>query len=190
MPWLKKTNMDFQCSSKDNCCISSSSPFASCPWNVFDFIMSSFFSDSVCSPHGNSLVLIKLSGILLWDIIYHGTVYHFPYLGHRCAGLYLETSFFSELSKNLWKGTGQQKSNYLQQTRIHSLWNLKDIQLFICPRHPLVVGNVIWLYLVQLKISFVPNFLVFHCYPHGENGRNAVLLLSKILILILHRLQY
>lgn len=124
------------------------SPFCLMSLKCFWFYHVFLFSHSVCSPHGNSLVLIKLSGILPWDIIYHGTVYHFPYLGHRCAGLYLETSFFSELSKNLWKGMGQQKSNYLQQTRIHSLWNLKDIQLFICPRHPLVVGNTIWLYLV------------------------------------------
>lgn len=84
-----------------------------------------FFSDSVCSPHGNSLVLIKISGMVPWDIIYHGTVYHFPYLGYRCAGLYLETSFSSEPSKNLWKGMGQQKSSYLQLKRIHSFLTFK-----------------------------------------------------------------
>lgn len=106
-------------------------------------------SDSVCSAHGNSLVLIQISGILLWNIIYHGSDYHFSYLGHRCTGLYLETSFFSELSNNLWKEIGQQKSTHLQQTRIHSLWNFKNIQLFFCPCHPIFVGNVIWLYLVQ-----------------------------------------
>lgn len=26
----------------------------------------------------------------------------------------------------------------------------------------------------------MPNFLVFHCYPHGDSGRNAVLPLKNL----------
>lgn len=128
-----------------------------CFWFYYVFL----FSNSVCSPHGNSLVLIKISGILPWHIIYYGTVYLFSYLGNRCVGLDLKTPFFSELSKNQWRGMRQQKWNHVQQTKIHSRCNSQatPFVLVTCRKCGLTVFSIV-------KYWFVPNcfwcFIVIH----------------------------